>query len=161
MLPRYHFRTQFVHEHCFSEMFFGHSSDTLWTRAYAAVMTRRCNINHNSSKRKSKRSSLRLRSSAAHCRNPKACGFKSLFNKSRFHPTPGRFTPPVPPPTPRFPKIKILLLLQAASQNQVVSICCSNGCNLLRLVLASALEWSLNTPHNLFKSGLVVGSRGT
>ena len=37
----------------YSEMIFGHSSDTLSTRAYAAVMTRRYEINHNSSKRRS------------------------------------------------------------------------------------------------------------
>ena len=37
----------------FSEMFFGRSSDTLSTRAYAGVMTRRYEMYHNSSKRRS------------------------------------------------------------------------------------------------------------
>ena len=44
----------------FSDLFFGHSSDTLSTRAYAAVMTRSCEIYHNSSKRRSENPEISL-----------------------------------------------------------------------------------------------------
>ena len=53
---------------CCSDMFFGHSSDTLSTRAYAAVMTRRYAMHYNSLKRRSENPEMSLIESSL--RNP-------------------------------------------------------------------------------------------